>query len=519
MVHRNLDLEGHAVRRTLTALILILALCLAGCTGETPQPAVEPEASPSPTPTAVRRDFTLPYYPDASLHPITGNNRSNLVLASLVYQGLFELDNAFTPHGVLCGSSAVSEDALTWTFTLTDAVFSDGTPLTAGDVVSSLELARTSTLYAGRLSDVREITAGEGGTVVVTLTRPNGALPALLDIPVIRDSGNGSMPLGTGPYAFVEDDGPLRLARQSSASETAPEEISLYPVQGADELIYAFDSGEVTLVVSDLTGANALGYSSGYEVFNYPTTTMLYVGFRADGGPCRDALIRQAVSRSFDRDTVTASLLAGYAEATCLPVSPRSNLYSPAHEQAGGYDPAAAAGLLAQAGYTAGEDGLLYQGRTALSMTFVVNTDNSFKLTIAEYLTGQLSDLGVSVELKKLAWDDYLAALESGNFDLYLGEVTLTADFDLTPLLGRDGSLNYGGYANAETEALTEALRAAAEEERPRAAAALLDLFQADAPLAPLCFKSHSVLTQWQAVPGMEPTRQNPFYHFWEEWE
>lgn len=507
------------MRRTLTALALILTLCLTGCTGEIPQPTVEPEVSPTPTPIAVQRDFTLPYYPDASLHPITGSNRSNLVLASLVYQGLFELDNSFVPHGVLCASSTVSEDALTWTFTLTGAVFSDGTALTADDVVSSLELARTSTLYAGRLSEVREIAAGEDGTVIITLTRPNGALPALLDIPVIRDSGNGSMPLGTGPYAFVEDGGPLRLARQSSTPDTAPEEISLYPVQGADELIYAFDSKEVTLVVSDLTGANALGYSSGYEVFNYPTTTMLYVGFQTDSGPCRDALVRQAVSRCFDRETVTTSLLAGYAQATCLPFSPRSNLYSAAHEQAGGYDSDAAAGLLAQAGYSPGESGLLYRGRTALSLSFVVNTDNSFKLAIAEYLVGQLSDLGVSVELKKLAWDDYLAALESGTFDLYLGEVTLTADFNLTPLLGRGGTLNYGGYASAETDALSELLRAAAEDERPQAAAAFLDQFQADAPLAPLCFKSHSVLTQWQAVPGLEPTRQNPFYHFWEEWE
>lgn len=501
------------MRRTLTALVLILALCLTGCVNETVQPSPAPEVTPTPTFTPERTSFTLPYYPDASLHPITGDNRSNLVLASLVYQGLFELDNSFSPHGVLCASASVSEDGLTWTFTLADAVFSDGTSLAAGDVVSSLEQARTSALYAGRLANVRQVAAGEDGTVTVTLARPNGALPALLDIPVIRDSGDGAMPLGTGPYAFLEDSGPLRLVRQSSAPDTAPEEIALYPITGADDLIYAFDAGEISLVVSDLTGANTLGYATGYEVFSYPTTAMLYVGFQADSGPCRDALVRQAVSRSFDRDTVTVSLLAGYGDATCLPFSPRSDLYSAAHESAGAYDSDAAAGLLAQAGYVLGEDGLLYKGRTALSLSFVVNTDNSFKLAVAEYLAGQLTALDVSVELKKLAWDDYLAALEKGSFDLYLGEVTLTADFDLSHLLGRDGTLNYGGYASAEMDTLLEQLRTAAENMRPRVASALLDQFQADAPLAPLCFKKHSVLTRWQAVSGMEPTRQNPFYH------
>lgn len=501
------------MRRTLTALVLIFAFCLTGCSDKPEQPSPSPEVSSTPAPVQERRPFTLPYYPNASLHPITGNNRSNLALASLVYQALFELDNSFTPHEALCASSSVSDDGLTWTFTLTDAVFSDGTPLTAGDVVFSLELARTSSLYAGRLAEVLQIAADENGAVVITLARPNGALPALLDIPVIRDNGDGSMPLGTGPYAFAEDSGPLRLVRQSSAPDTAPEEISLYSIEGADDLIYAFDAGEISLVVSDLTGSNALGYSSGYEVFSYPTTTMLYVGFQTGSGPCRDALVRQAVSRSFDRDTVTLSLLAGYGEATCLPFSPRSALYNATYEHSGTYDPDVAAELLAQAGYAAGEDGHLYKGRTALSLTFVVNTDNSFKLSVAEYLAGQLTGQGIPVELKKLPWDDYLTALQQGAFDLYLGEVTLTADFDLTPLLGQDGTLNYGGYTSAAISALVEQLRAAEGNARPQAAAALLAQFQADVPLAPLCFKKHSVLTQWQAVSGMEPTRQNPFYH------
>lgn len=499
--------------RAAAALGLLLALSLSGC-GETAQVLPSPEVTPVPTVRPEAVEFTLPYYSGASLHPVTGDNRTNLVPASLVFQGLFELDNSFTPHGVLCASSTVSEDGLTWTFTLAHALFSDGTALTAADVVSSLELARTSQLYAQRLTQVRQITAGEdGSTVVLTLSQPNGALPALLDIPVVRESADGALPLGTGPYAFTREDGSLRLVRRDTAPDSAPEEIALLPIEGADDLIYAFDAGDISLVTSDLTGSNALGYSSGYEVFDYPTTTMLFVGFQTKSGPCRDALVRQAISRCFDRDTVTVSLLAGHGEATCLPISPRSEWYSAAHEQAGAYDSAATHELLTQAGYAPGEDGVLQQGRSELSLTFVVNTDNAFKLSIAEYLAGQLTAQGIRVQLQKLAWDDYMAALESGSFDLYLGEVSLTADFDLTALLGQGGALNYGAYASAETDALLAQLRMAGEGERSQACTALLDQFLADAPLAPLCFKNHSVLTQWRAVSGLEPTRQDPFYH------
>lgn len=498
------------MRRTVTALTLALLLCLSGCGSTAVQPETSaPEPTPDAAPSGEQTPFTLPYDPNAQLHPITGTNRSNLVLASLVYQGLFELDNTFTPHGVLCETASASEDGLLWTLTLADAAFSDGSPVTAADVVCSLELARGSELYADRLSGIKSIREGGDETVLISLDRPNSSLPSLLDTPIIRDPGDGSMPLGTGAYRFAEDDGPLRLTRCGGAPASAPEEIALTAIENADDLICAFDAGDVSLVVSDLTGSNALGYSSGYEAFHYPTTTMLYVGFQTGSGPCRDAAVRQILARSFDRDTVTMSLLAGHGSATCLPISPRSALYSADREDAGAFDPNAA-DALTHAGYTRGSDGLWYHGRSPLSLTFIVNTDNSFKLKIAEYLCEQLTRSGLQVDLQKLSWEDYLTALERGAFDLYLGEVTLTADFDLTALLTPTGTLNYGGYSNSGMTALLEQWRA---DGQAQTLSALLDQFQTDAPFAPLCFKDHSVLTQWRSVTGLTPTRQNPFYH------
>ena len=500
------------MHRSLIALGLIVTLLLSGCTKNSPPPEYTTEPTPNVSAIVTQTSFSLPYYPNASLHPIISNNRANLILSNLVYQCLFELDNTFTPHEVLCSGFSVSEDGLTWTFTLGSSFFSDGSPVTANDVVSSLELARTSDLYAGRLSDVLLIAADTEQTVSIVLAHPNGALPCLLDIPIIRDPGDGSMPLGTGAYTFVEDNGPLRLARSASAPKNVPREILLTPIETADDMIYAFDSGEASLVVSDLTGANALGYSSGYEIFDYPTTTLLYVGFQTKTGPCREPLVRHILSRSFDRDTVAISLLAGHASATCLPFSPLSALHSAKHEVLGEYD-SSVGEELEQIGYSADENGQLYKGRVPLSLTFVVNTDNSFKLAVAEYLSGQLAELGISVDLQKLAWDDYLSALDRGAFDLYLGEVSLTADFDLSALIGTNGTLNYGNYSGAEMDSLLTQLHTAAAEDRPRAAAALLDYFQSETPLAPLCFKKHAVLTQWKSISGLTPTRQNPFYN------
>lgn len=506
------------MKKQVLALALALFLPLSAC-GETEGPApVTPTPTPShstvPAPTAMERtEFTLPYYPDGGLHPITGVNRTNLALAPLVYQGLFELDQSFRPHGVLCGSHAVSEDGLTWTFTLADARFSDGSALTSADVAASLNLAMgEESPYAARFGNVKSVRAAGEGEVTVTLASPNANLPALLDVPIVRESGADTGPLGTGDYYLAEEGDGLVLLRK--AGSAAPmEHIGLYAVQGADGLIHAFDTREISLVSADLTGTNALGFSGSYEVWDYPTSVLLYVGYNAQKGACRDAAVRQALSRSFDRSAVAKSLLSGHAAAANLPFPSGSELYDQSRAAGLDYAPQAVDELLTAAGWILG-DGVRYKGGLKLSLTFIVNTDNTYKTAVAEFLVQNLTQAGVGVELKKLTWEEYGAALEAGDFDLYLGQVKLTGDLDLTSLVGSDGTLNYGGCADPETDELLAAFLAAGDTARPAAASDLCRRLGENAPITPICFKNWSALTHWGQLSGLKPTQQNVFYDF-----
>lgn len=492
-------------RKTLCFFGAVLCLLLGACGAQT-TPA--PSGTPEPTPTPVPVEFSLPYYADASLHPITGQSRTNLTLSSLVYEGLFSLDNTFTASPVLAEHWTVSEDGLTWTFTLARAAFSDGSPLTAAEAAASLELARTSALYAGRLDGVRAVRAQED-TLVVELTRPNTGLPALLDIPIVKET-EGAAPLGTGRYAYAGGEEGVYLKKTADAAAGLPDTIPLTRIRGADDLIYAFDTKEVSLVTADLTGTDSLGYSGGCEVWDYPTTALLYLGFRADQGPCADPTLRRAVSLALDRDTVVTALLARHARAAVLPVPPESPLYDGKLAAELAYSPQKAAELLAEGGYTLRE-GKLYRGRTAVSLELLVNTDNSFKLAAAEYLAGELEKLGLTVSVVKLSWQDYTVRLDKGEFDLYLGETLLRADFDLTALVGSAGELNYGRWTDGEADALLEGFRSAGSGARPAAACVLYEALAREVPIAPICFKNQSVLTQWGQVTGLAPTRADPF--------
>lgn len=499
----------------LLAAVLLLSTVLSACGEEEPAPTSTPAQTPVPTATATAqpKEFALPCYPEAGFHPIQGTNRTNLALGGLVYDGLYELDQTFTPQPALATGYTVSEDGLTWTFTLRGGVtFSDGTPMTAADVAASLTQAKTSALYGNRLAGIASVQAGEGA-VTVRLTSPNGNLPALLDIPVIRETGG--VPLGTGSYVLQQSGESYILQRRNDSWRTptpALETIPLRTVEEANDLLYAFDTQEISLVGTDSTGVGALGFSGSFETMDYPTTNMLYIGFNTAQGPCRDAAVRQALGRGMDRDSICSALLSRHAVAATLPAHPVSSVYDAETAGALNYSLQEMDSILTQAGWSR-SDGVYQKGREKLELTLLVNQDNSYKTGVADAIGRDLTAAGVSVTVKKLSWEDFTAALSAGEFDLYLGEVKLSADFDPSPLLS-GGALNYGKYNDPTATGLLSAFRAAQGEERTAAAKALYERLGEQAPFAVLCFKNWSMLSQWGQVSNATPTQQNLFYGF-----
>lgn len=506
------------------ALLCAALLLLTGCEleGETPSPSPSPSDTPpvmsTPSPSPARREpFALAWDPGDTLDPIEAG-AANRELSPLVFEGLFALDGAFAAQPVLCETYVQAEDGLSWSFTLREGVtFSDGTQLTAAHVAASLNRARSSSIYGARLAQIEAVTAGEG-TVSVTLSTPNGGLPALLDIPVARAGEDGGPPLGTGPYCFDSSgEAPcLRLRSDWRGEERLPlETILLREVSTPDRRIAAFDTGEITLVDLDPTGTNALGYSGQYESWEYPTAVMLYLGFQTQSGPCEDAVLRRAISRVLDREELAATFFEGYADPSALPVPPGSALYDArlAAEQCCSVEEAAA--LLAEEGYTLNDEDKLLRRRKQVALTLAVNSENGFRTAAADRLAQTLGELGIAVTVNRLTWENYLKALEKGEFDLYLGQIKLTADFDLTALLA--GELNYGGFDSEEAADLLAQFRSASGADRKQAAAALYTQLAQEPPFTALCFMRNCVLTRWGSVSGLSPIQGNIFYRM-ERW-
>lgn len=543
------------------ALSLLLSLTACGGQGDSSQgsasdaaPAASDQSSGG---ASAAQSFSLGYYKGEGLHPYTCSNTTNQNLMGLIYEPLFAIDQTFATEPCLAKSCTIQvtsasgseeekdtegdasetgtegdetdqKDAskeekkkeqprskiagkTTCTIQLRDDVtFSDGTSLSAEDVVYSLEQAKgKGSIYRERLSDVTSITASGSTTVVIEINAADAAFDSLLDIPIISRSG-GSNPIGTGPYVLNTKKGKaVSMTRNTNwwQEGTLPADtITLYAADDSDMMIFGFGSGSISMVNTDLTGTNALSYTGDYNVVDYPTTSMLYVGCNTHSGPCQNQSFRQALYYVFDRDTLATKMLSGHAEPTVLPVSPKSKFYDEKLAETYAWSEETAKKKLA--------DGHYYNQ----TLKLIVNKESAFKTAFAEEMKKELEAIGIKVQVEALAWDEFADALDERSFDLYLGEVKLKSNFDLTAVIGSNGNLNYGGYQDKDLEKLLTKFQTADKASRAAAAKNLYKAVADAAATIPLCFKNHSVLTHWSANASIAPTQQNLFYHI-AEWD
>lgn len=543
------------------ALSLLLSLTACGGQGDSSQgsasdaaPAASDQSSGG---ASAAQSFSLGYYKGEGLHPYTCSNTTNQNLMGLIYEPLFAIDQTFATEPCLAKSCTIQvtsasgseeekdtegdasetgtegdetdqKDAskkekkkeqprskiagkTTCTIQLRDDVtFSDGTSLSAEDVVYSLEQAKgKGSIYRERLSDVTSITASGSTTVVIEINAADAAFDSLLDIPIISRSG-GSNPIGTGPYVLNTKKGKaVSMTRNTNwwQEGTLPADtITLYAADDSDMMIFGFGSGSISMVNTDLTGTNALSYTGDYNVVDYPTTSMLYVGCNTHSGPCQNQSFRQALYYVFDRDTLATKMLSGHAEPTVLPVSPKSKLYDEKLAETYAWSEETAKKKLA--------DGHYYNQ----TLKLIVNKESAFKTAFAEEMKKELEAIGIKVQVEALAWDEFADALDERSFDLYLGEVKLKSNFDLTAVIGSNGNLNYGGYQDKDLEKLLTKFQTADKASRAAAAKNLYKAVADAAATIPLCFKNHSVLTHWSTNASIAPTQQNLFYHI-AEWD
>ena len=471
------------------AALLLLCSCGRGNGGEEAPAATEPATQAAETPGPLSENAViLAFNVNDSLNPYTAASKQNQDLSTLLYEPLVYLNENFEAQ--LCLAKIISGEGVSYTIALRDgAVFSDGTAVRPSDVVYSLGLAKANPKWAAGLQQIASMSVRRGD-ISVTLVSPNPLFQNLLDFPIIKQEGAESgTPAGSGRYVYQKKDTAPLLTANPHYSGAAPAvgTIRLADVPDDEALQNSLQIGSITTYYTDLSDCTIPRLTGKTARVNL--TNLVYLGVNASRGALGSEAVRRAVSKAVDRGTIAQKAYYSYAAAATGPLPPQFKTLDISSESFYIQSKEEAASLLNEAGFTEERaDGVRISGQTALEVSLLVNQENAFRTMAASLLQRQLEDAGFRVTVESLPFAEYSNRIKTGNYDLYIGEIRLSNDMDLSPLLVQGGASSHGLAIGAASAAY------AGFRSGESAPSAFKEAFEQSMPFVPLVYRQ-GVLT------------------------
>ena len=324
-----------------------------------------------------------------------------------VYEGLFRLTDSGEVEPLLADSYKVSDDGLTYTFTLKPGVtFHSGKPLTSEDVKFSIEKVLAEDSQSARKSSfgaIASIEAPAPDTVVVTLAEPSISFIYNLSYVWIYNKDATDFTTsedGTGPYVL---DG---WTRGSSLSLKRWDDYWGEPAANA-EVVFNYFTDATALSNALLTGAvdiitnvqspDALSVFENdpdYVVNNGASTTKQILVFNDRVAPFDQIPVRKAIYSAIDRAKLLNAIWGDKGTLIGSMVPPTDPWYIDLLAE-NPYDPELSKQLLAEAGYPDG-----------FEFTLDTPTYDPHPV-VAEFVKSELAKIGVTVNINPITADEW----------------------------------------------------------------------------------------------------------------
>ena len=378
----------------------------------------------------------------------------------------------------------VSEDGLTWTFTIREDVkFSDGEPLTAADVAFTFDTALASANSEADLSMLERVEAPDDKTVVFHLTKPyNAFLYTLAVFGIVPEhcyeaGAYGENPIGSGRYLLKQWDRGQQVILEANPDYygKAPNiKTVIILFMEEDAALAAAKAGEVDIAYTSATYSEEQvdGYkllacksvdSRGISLPTKPSGNdvtvegdMVYEG--GNDVTC-DPAIRQAMSYGLDRQAMIDNVLNGYGQVA---YSVSDNMPWSSEDMKAPYDEQKAKQLLADGGWKDSDgDGILEKNGTAASFTVYYPSTDSVRQALTAEFSNQMRKLGIEVLYEGIGnWDELYLKMYSDPIIWGWGSNSPVENYQL---YHTNGACNYTGYSNEETDRLFDEALAATD--------------------------------------------------------
>lgn len=426
-----------------------------------------------------------------------------------IYESLLTYGFDLAPMPSLAREWTVSDDGLTYTFTLQDNVkWHDGTDFTADDVVFTGDVFLREAHPRWRLiatTYVDSITAPDAQTVVFTLKQPFSAFIMAFELssfPIMpkhiyegtdfRTNPANQTPIGTGPFKFQEwrRGSYVHLVRNDAYwREGQPHlnEIYFRVIPDAASRAVAFEQGTVDVLrggdvegfevsrLAELPGVETT--QQGWESYS----PLVFIQWNLRKPPFDNVDVRRAMLHAMDRDFIAETIMFGQAKPATGAVASTTKYYDaaiPAYD----HDMERARAILAESGVNPRDH----------EIEIMPIPYGSQWERLGEYVAQQLQDLGFRTRIRAVdagGWSQAVADFDfhlSFNFTYQYGDPALgvARHYLSTNIIQGTPFGNNEGYESPEADALFAAGAAATTEEEAQAAySAVQQKLHDDAPL------------------------------------
>ncbi|ACB85970.1 glutathione ABC transporter substrate-binding protein [Natranaerobius thermophilus] len=431
-----------------------------------------------------------------TLDPIGENDQPSARITEQIFDTLVEQDENMEVQPGLAEDWEQIDDT-TYEFYLREGVkFHNGEELTAEDVKYSYqrlldEDEASPGAFILEMVDVDNIEIVDDYTVQIPLEEPfapilyhlGHSVTAIVNEDAVEEHGDdfGQNPVGTGPFKFDDWDIGNRIDLVSFddhwRGEAGVEQLSFRNIEEDTNRTIELETGGADIIYDVApTDLERVEDHEELTLLREPNLSTEYIGFNIDKEPFDDERVRQAINYALDMEPIVEGVYYGLGEPARSPLAPavvHNNQDVKSYEQ----DMERAEELLAEAGY---EDGFEAE---------IWTNDQQQRQDIAEMVQGQLSQLGIDLNISIREWGTYLEETAQGEHDMFiLGWVSVTgdADYGLYSLFHGDehgAAGNRTFYDNDRVdELLDEGRRTFDEDERAEIYAEIQEIVTEEAP-------------------------------------
>ena len=383
-----------------------------------------------------------------------------------IFDKLVDIDEKLKVVPMVAKSWKVTNGGLTYTFKLNTGIkFADGTPLDAAAVKYSIERNMTleGSARKGELGSVKDVTAPDAATVVISLKAPYGPLLAVLSDrsgmivspTAARKAGAdfANSPVGSGPFSFVSRKRQDNITLKANASywrgKPKLDGLVYRPFPDGDVRVANLLSGAVQVITPvDPKDIATIQKNSKLDVTTFQGLGFQGVWMNVTRPPFNNKLVRQAFSATIDRDAINKVVFLGTVKPAAGPFPPGTPAYS-ANIKVQVADIAAAKKKLVQAG----KPGVPF---TLLTSPGAVNAQ------LAQLFQAMASQAGFAVKIETVEFGTLLDRADKKNFDAVMLGWSGRADPDgnIYDFFHTGGVNNQAGYSNPAIDSLLEKARA-----------------------------------------------------------